>query len=108
MAGPPVGVASPPRPAHVCASRTAAAPLAAVAGCALALALTGCGGSAWANGAPAPKAAPAVAVARARSTYTLMQMNLCLSGLAGCYRKVAYPAAVKEAVARIREVRPDA
>jgi endonuclease/exonuclease/phosphatase family metal-dependent hydrolase len=41
-------------------------------------------------------------------TYTLLQMNLCLSGLAGCYGKVAYPAAVDEAVARIRETRPDA
>jgi endonuclease/exonuclease/phosphatase (EEP) superfamily protein YafD len=37
-----------------------------------------------------------------------MQMNLCLSGLAGCYGKVAYPAGVEEAVGRIREVRPDA
>jgi len=35
-------------------------------------------------------------------------MNLCLSGLAGCYRKVAYPAAVEEAVDRISEARPDA
>jgi hypothetical protein len=37
-----------------------------------------------------------------------MQMNLCLSGLAGCYGKAAYPAVVNEAVARIREARPDA
>ena len=37
-----------------------------------------------------------------------MQMNLCLSGLAGCYRKVAYPAVVEEAVVRIRQTRPDA
>jgi endonuclease/exonuclease/phosphatase family metal-dependent hydrolase len=37
-----------------------------------------------------------------------MQMNLCLSGLAGCYRKVDYPAVVEEAIARIREARPDA
>jgi endonuclease/exonuclease/phosphatase family metal-dependent hydrolase len=37
-----------------------------------------------------------------------MQMNLCLSGRAGCYGKVAYPAMVEEAVARIREARPDA
>jgi endonuclease/exonuclease/phosphatase family metal-dependent hydrolase len=37
-----------------------------------------------------------------------MQMNVCLSGLAGCYRKVAYPAVVEEAVARIREAHPDA
>ena len=44
----------------------------------------------------------------AGSTYTLMQMNLCLSGLAGCYGKVEYPAGVEEAVARIREAHPDA
>ena len=37
-----------------------------------------------------------------------MQMNLCLSGLAGCYGKAAYPAVVEEAVARIRAARPDA
>ncbi|MFL5883591.1 MAG: endonuclease/exonuclease/phosphatase family protein [Thermoleophilaceae bacterium] len=38
------------------------------------------------------------------STYTLMQMNLCLSGLAGCYDL----GVVDEAVARIRELHPDA
>jgi endonuclease/exonuclease/phosphatase family metal-dependent hydrolase len=37
-----------------------------------------------------------------------MQMNVCLSGLAGCYGKVGYPAVIEEAVARIREIRPDA
>ena len=37
-----------------------------------------------------------------------MQMNLCLSGLAGCYDKAAYPAVLEEAMARIREARPDA
>jgi hypothetical protein len=37
-----------------------------------------------------------------------MQMNLCLSGLAGSYGKAAYPAVVEEAVARIGEARPDA
>jgi endonuclease/exonuclease/phosphatase family metal-dependent hydrolase len=37
-----------------------------------------------------------------------MQMNLCLSGFARCYGKVAYPAGVEDAVARIREARPDA
>jgi endonuclease/exonuclease/phosphatase family metal-dependent hydrolase len=42
------------------------------------------------------------------STYTLMQMNLCLSGLAACYGKVKYPAGVENAVARIREIHPDA
>jgi endonuclease/exonuclease/phosphatase (EEP) superfamily protein YafD len=44
----------------------------------------------------------------AGSAYTLLQMNLCLSGLAGCYGKVAYPAGVHDAVARIRDARPDA
>jgi endonuclease/exonuclease/phosphatase family metal-dependent hydrolase len=44
----------------------------------------------------------------ARRTYSLLQMNLCLSGLAGCYGKVAYPAGVDDAVARIRATRPDA
>ena len=63
--------------------------------CALALALSGCG----AHAAVRPAAG---------SSYTLMQMNLCLSGLASCFGKVAYPAGVQEAVARIREVRPDA
>jgi endonuclease/exonuclease/phosphatase family metal-dependent hydrolase len=47
-------------------------------------------------------------VARADSTYTLAQMNLCLSGQGGCYGRVAYPAAVEEAVARIRAAHPDA
>ncbi len=42
------------------------------------------------------------------ATYTLMQMNLCLSGLAGCYAKVEYPTGVQDAVVRIREARPDA
>ncbi len=37
-----------------------------------------------------------------------MQMNLCLSGLAGCYQRVRYPGVVQEAIARIREAHPDA
>jgi endonuclease/exonuclease/phosphatase family metal-dependent hydrolase len=65
---------------------------------ALVLALSGCGGSS--DGARAQEPAG--------STYTLMQMNLCLSGLAGCYRKVAYPAGVEDAVSRIKDARPDA
>ena len=67
--------------------------LLAAVGCALVLTLTGCS-------RPAPSAAG--------SSYTLMQMNLCLSGLAGCYGKVAYPAVVEEAMARIRQAHPDA
>jgi endonuclease/exonuclease/phosphatase family metal-dependent hydrolase len=49
-----------------------------------------------------------VSSAHESSSYTLLQANLCLSGYAGCYGKVAYPAGVEEAVARIRETHPDA
>jgi endonuclease/exonuclease/phosphatase family metal-dependent hydrolase len=74
--------------------------LLAAAGCALVLALSGCSRSSGTSGALAHEPSS--------STYTLMQMNLCLSGLAGCYAKVAYPAGVEDAVARIREAHPDA
>jgi endonuclease/exonuclease/phosphatase family metal-dependent hydrolase len=65
------------------------AALIAAAGCVLVLSVTGCGGS---------------ASSPAGSTFTLMQMNLCLSGLAGCYD----PAVVEEAMTRIRQAHPDA
>ena len=65
--------------------------------CALVLALPGCSRTSETSGAMARD-----------STYTLLQMNLCLSGLAGCYDRAAYPAGVEDAVARIREARPDA
>jgi endonuclease/exonuclease/phosphatase family metal-dependent hydrolase len=84
-------------------SRSSAALLLAVVGCALVLAPPGCSRSSRTSDAPSAAVAP-----RSGSTYTLMQMNLCLSGLAGCYGKAAYPAVVEEAVARIREARPDA
>jgi endonuclease/exonuclease/phosphatase family metal-dependent hydrolase len=72
--------------------------LVAAMGCALVLALAGCTQeSSTSAGQPA-----------GGRTYTLLQMNLCLSGLAGCYGKAAYPAVVEEAVARIRAARPDA
>ncbi len=73
--------------------------LPAIVGCALVLVLTGCSRSAETAAAAPPSSRPA---------YTLMQMNLCLSGFAGCYPKVKYPAGVQEAVARIREAHPDA
>jgi endonuclease/exonuclease/phosphatase family metal-dependent hydrolase len=84
-----------------CADRSgsSAAPLLAAVGCVLVLVLTGCSRS---------LRTAAVVPPPAGSTYTLMQMNLCLSGLAGCYGKVEYPAGVEEAVARIREAHPDA
>jgi hypothetical protein len=67
-------------------------------GCALVLAPSGC------SSVDEPAAVPS----GGSSTFTLMQMNVCLSGLAGCYGKAAYPAVVGEAVARIREAGPDA
>jgi endonuclease/exonuclease/phosphatase family metal-dependent hydrolase len=67
----------------------------AAVACALVLALTGCGGS-------------SAVASRSRTTYALMQMNLCLSGLGGCFARTAYPAVLQEAVARIRAARPDA
>ena len=67
----------------------------AAVGCALALSLPGCTHSPDTRAAvPRPNGA----------TYTLMQMNLCLSGLAGCYD----PRVVDEATGRIRELHPDA
>ena len=93
--------------------RSPAALLLAAVGCALVLVLAGSGRSSETDGAPARDAStpvhPGAAVpSRAGSTYTLMQMNLCLSGLGGCYGKVSYPAGVNDAVARIRAARPDA
>jgi endonuclease/exonuclease/phosphatase family metal-dependent hydrolase len=76
--------------------------LLAAGGCALVLASSGCSRPSGTSGAVAHGSSATGA------TYTLMQMNLCLSGLAGCYRKVAYPAVVAEAVARIRQAHPDA
>jgi endonuclease/exonuclease/phosphatase (EEP) superfamily protein YafD len=71
-------------------------PRLALAGCALVLALPGCGHSPPpSDGAGGP-------------TYTLLQMNLCLSGLADCYARVAYPAGVDEAAALIGGEHPDA
>jgi endonuclease/exonuclease/phosphatase family metal-dependent hydrolase len=77
-----------------------AVPLVAV-GCGLVLTLGGCSG-------PLRTAVAAAARPSRGSAYTLMQMNLCLSGLGGCYTKVEYPAVVREAITRIREARPDA
>jgi endonuclease/exonuclease/phosphatase family protein len=68
----------------------------AAMGCALVSAFSGCGGSSDTHAA-----VPG-------SRFSLMQMNLCLSGIAGCYGRTAYPAVVDEAVARIRAERPDA
>jgi endonuclease/exonuclease/phosphatase family metal-dependent hydrolase len=81
-------------------------------GCALVVAVTGGGGPAGSSVSMAQESPTSrggrVMVPPRGSTYTLMQMNLCLSGFARCYGKVAYPAGVQEAVARIRSANPDA
>jgi endonuclease/exonuclease/phosphatase family metal-dependent hydrolase len=59
---------------------------------------------AWSDGTRAAHPAPAASGA----TFTVMQMNMCLSGLAGCYIKVDYPAVVQEAVTRISATHPNA
>jgi endonuclease/exonuclease/phosphatase family metal-dependent hydrolase len=85
-----------------CADRSGSAAVSLLAaGCGLVLALAGCSQS-------SPVAVAVAAPPPPGATYTLMQMNLCLSGLAGCYGKVDYPAGVQAAVARIREAHPDA
>jgi endonuclease/exonuclease/phosphatase family metal-dependent hydrolase len=81
-------------------SGRSAVPLVAV-GCGLVLALGGCSGSSGTGPAAVARPSPG-------SAYTLMQMNLCLSGFSGCYPKVEYPAVVREAITRIRAARPDA
>jgi len=43
-----------------------------------------------------------------RTPYALLQMNLCLSGYAGCFDDTQYPAVVDEAIAQIRATQPDA
>ena len=87
--------------------------LVATLGCSFVLALAGCGRASETSGAAAdePSTAagmPATAPTGAGRTYTLLQMNVCLSGQGDCNGKPAYPGVVDEAIARIRQVRPDA
>jgi endonuclease/exonuclease/phosphatase family metal-dependent hydrolase len=103
------------RTVRPCAHRTGSSVvrLLAAVGCALIIAPSGCSRSSGTSGPVAREPStsmgtPAAVPPAGSSTYTLMQMNLCLSGLAGCYGKAEYPAVVEEAVARIREAHPDA
>ena len=50
----------------------------------------------------------AAAGSHGRSDYSLLQMNLCLSGVAGCFAGTHYPAVVDEAIAKVQANRPDA
>ena len=58
--------------------------------------------------ARAPDDVDAPGSGTAASTFTLMQMNVCLSGLAGCFEAARYPIILKETVSRIRAAGPDA
>jgi endonuclease/exonuclease/phosphatase family metal-dependent hydrolase len=87
--------------------------LVAAVGCALVLALTGWSRLTETTGPPAQKLSgsadrPLSLPPAALNSFTLMQMNACLSGMAGCYDASAYPAPLHEAVALIRAARPDA
>src|SRR4051812_49507739 len=77
----------------------------AAAGCSLAVALAGCGGDSEASDA---RSGARPAPADAAASYTLLQMNLCLSGFGGCNGRSTYPAVVDEAGARIPPARPGA
>ena len=50
---------------------------------------------------PLPRHAPG-------TVYTVLQMNLCLSGEADCYRRTAYPSVVEEASTQVFEQAPSA
>jgi endonuclease/exonuclease/phosphatase family metal-dependent hydrolase len=90
---------------HRCADRSRSSPalLLAAVSCALVLAVTGCN-----RGSSGPTGLPAREPSSVGSTYAVMQMNLCLSGFAGCSGRSTYPAVLKEAVVRIRDAKPDA
>ena len=38
---------------------------------------------------------------RPGTSYTVLQMNLCLSGISGCYPRTAYPDVLEEAAAQV-------
>ncbi|MGH3308854.1 MAG: hypothetical protein ACRDOX_14335, partial [Nocardioides sp.] len=42
------------------------------------------------------------------SAYQLLQMNLCLSGQAGCYSQTTYPSILDEATEQIADQDPEA
>ncbi len=75
---------------------TAAALLAALAACQTAAP------------APAPERADPRGSETAASTYTVLQMNLCLSGMADCFAAAEYPTVVEEAASQIQAADPDA
>lgn len=58
-------------------------------------------------GVAAQPAGPAASSRQPAGRSTVLQMNLCLSGLAGCYGRASYPAVVEEAAEEIEGAVPD-
>jgi endonuclease/exonuclease/phosphatase (EEP) superfamily protein YafD len=52
-------------------------------------------------------AATTASAQHAPRTFRLLQMNLCLSGIAGCYPGTQYPSVVDEAIGKIEANNPD-
>jgi len=57
---------------------------------------------------PVPALSLLPAAPPAGSSYAVLQMNLCLSGQAGCWPRTAYPAVVDEAVGQVVQQDADA
>ena len=57
---------------------------------------------------PAVARPPGISPGNAPQDYSVLQLNLCLSGLAGCYPETGYPSVVNEAIATIQEQAPNA
>lgn len=57
---------------------------------------------------PSVAAPPETSPSNAPQDYSLLQLNLCLSGLAGCYPETEHPSVVDEAITTIQEQAPDA
>ena len=45
---------------------------------------------------------------RPGTSYTVLQMNLCLSGISGCFPRTAYPDVLDEAAAQVLDHEPQA
>lgn len=81
----------------------------AVLSLALALALPLATAVSPAAAAPSSSAARTAPTDRPAATpYEVLQLNLCLSGLAGCFAGTEYPKVVDEAIALIQAEQPDA
>ena len=57
---------------------------------------------------PGPAVSSAPSTPQRGTPYTMLQMNLCLSGTADCYTRTAYPAIVQEAAEQVMAQDPQA